>query len=575
MMISSVTLMTTGVFVVGGAGLRRQMPGPTRTSGFEGDGRGKGVGVPGELEATTPTLIVADAGAANLTPEYTSSILTDPDTPDDSALTTNAFSCADGEFLIAADPSVVDHFYTDRRDTYTVKLIQCISWECSDGEQSEPPGSLDFNTDAASTSTTPAGNVGVASFTGAITGVAARYLPYPECASTRRGGVVTDTVRCYHFGAMSFSGYDTLAGGRMTVGSFGDDAYFSDAAGAIETFTECAEGSFANGFLMGADGTGLLELRLVCAEHVPGVCEPPGFGSGGAETPAPAAVTATPSPSGGQSNDDGGVGGDSESNESGWPPSWWVDGDTTGAVLIVGGVGGFVALGLCCHLLRACARKVCGFGFTDFDGNWGEVENEQDDNCGGDGGGRGAVGVAGTWDTSGGGGGESRVGYGRVGNGYAGGGGWFGGRGSGGDGVNGNWGDADCDDTVAGEYRYDGYGAPSAAAAAAASPMGPFSPTFRGGNGSNNHHQETPMNTPASPAGGGGGAGYSHNSRFSPLAVSTSDGLFSPPRIETPTAPARDDIEDEQLQAAIAASTPQRSAGVGDLALPLAVPVPD
>ena len=27
--------------------------------------------------------------------------------------------------------------------------------------------------------------------------------------------------RCYHFGVMSFSGYDTLAGGRTTVGVFG------------------------------------------------------------------------------------------------------------------------------------------------------------------------------------------------------------------------------------------------------------------------------------------------------------------------------------------------------------------
>lgn len=229
-----------------------------------------------------------------------------------------------------------------------------------------------------------------------------------------------------------------------------------------------------------------------------------------------------------------------------------------------------MAIGLCCHLLRVCARKVCGFGFTDYDGNWGEVENGQDDNGGG---GRGAVGVAGTW-AAGGAGGDDRVGYGGVGNGY-GGGGWVGGRGGGGGGggVNGNWGDAECNDNTAGEYRYDGYGVP---AAAAAYPTGPFSPTFCGGNGGNNLHRVTPMNTPASPAGGGGVGGYYHNSRpFSPLALPTSDGMLSPPRIETPTAPAQGDIEDEQLQAAIAASTLRRVAGADDPVLPVAVPVPD
>lgn len=69
------------------------------------------------------------------------------------------------------------------------------SWTCSDGQQSELPGSsLDFYTDASSTSPTAAG-AGVASFTAAITGVTARYLPYPDCASLSRGGVVTDAAR--------------------------------------------------------------------------------------------------------------------------------------------------------------------------------------------------------------------------------------------------------------------------------------------------------------------------------------------------------------------------------------------
>ena len=315
------------------------------------------------------------------------------------------------------------------------------------------------------------------------------------------------------------------------------------------------------------------------------------------ETPAPAAVTPAPSTTdnnddrddyygGGDDDDDNGGDGDvgGESSGSGWPPSWWVDDDETGAMLIVGGVGGVAALGLCCHLLRACARKVCCFGFTDYDGNWGEAENVQDDDGGGGGGGSGggreAVGVAGTWEA---GVGDGRAGYGRVDNGRWGG-GWVRGRGGrggggGGGGVNGNWGDADCNYNAAGEYRYDSYGAPAAAAAAAACATGPFSPTCYNTNGSSNHHHRvTPMNTPASPAGDGGG--YFHSSGpTSPFAVPAPVGLLSPARIVTPTAPARDDIEDEQLQAAIAASTLQcvrgRGSSADDPVIPVAVPVPD
>ena len=230
-----------------------------------------------------------------------------------------------------------------------------------------------------------------------------------------------------------------------------------------------------------------------------------------------------------------------------------------------------MALGLCCHLLRFCVRKVCCcFGFTDYDGNWGEVENGQGDDGGG--GVPEAAGVAGTWDA---GGGDGRAGYGRVRVGY-------GRTGGSGGGVDGNWGGASCNNTATGDYRYGAPGA--AAAAAAASPSGHFSPTF--GNG---HHRVTPVNTPGNPSGGGG---YYHaNSRpVSPSAVSPSggygggvpagsgDGFLSPPRLETPTAPARDDIEDQQLQEAIAASRQQRVGGgtaAEGAGLPVAVPVPD
>lgn len=34
-----------------------------------------------------------------------------------------------------------------------------------------------------------------------------------------------------------------------------DDAYFGDTAGAIETLTECADDSYATGFVMEADNT--------------------------------------------------------------------------------------------------------------------------------------------------------------------------------------------------------------------------------------------------------------------------------------------------------------------------------
>jgi len=43
-----------------------------------------------------------------------------------SGLTSYEFACADGEFLVEAEPSVVDHQYAVRRDTYSVKLIQSI-----------------------------------------------------------------------------------------------------------------------------------------------------------------------------------------------------------------------------------------------------------------------------------------------------------------------------------------------------------------------------------------------------------------------------------------------------------------
>lgn len=59
--------------------------------------------------------------------EYASSTLADPDNPEDTEPpSTYEFRCADGEFLVEAEPSVIDHTYTERRNTYSVKLIQYI-----------------------------------------------------------------------------------------------------------------------------------------------------------------------------------------------------------------------------------------------------------------------------------------------------------------------------------------------------------------------------------------------------------------------------------------------------------------
>lgn len=58
--------------------------------------------------------------------EYAPSTLADPDIPEDNPPSTYEFRCADGEFLVEAEPSVIDHTYTQRRSTYSVRLIQYI-----------------------------------------------------------------------------------------------------------------------------------------------------------------------------------------------------------------------------------------------------------------------------------------------------------------------------------------------------------------------------------------------------------------------------------------------------------------
>lgn len=61
---------------------------------------------------------------------FSSATLADPDWVVEhdggSGVESHEFACSDGEFLVAAEPSVVDHVYAVRRDTYSVKLIQSI-----------------------------------------------------------------------------------------------------------------------------------------------------------------------------------------------------------------------------------------------------------------------------------------------------------------------------------------------------------------------------------------------------------------------------------------------------------------
>lgn len=69
-------------------------------------------------------------------------------------------------------------------------------WTCSDGSQSQSSEDSGFSTDAASSTWTPTyGAATSAAFTAAVTGVSARYLPYPDCATMGRGGTITDTDR--------------------------------------------------------------------------------------------------------------------------------------------------------------------------------------------------------------------------------------------------------------------------------------------------------------------------------------------------------------------------------------------
>ncbi|CAN0143165.1 unnamed protein product, partial [Ectocarpus sp. 12 AP-2014] len=112
---------------------------------------------------------------------------------------------------------------------------------------------------------------------------------------------------------------------------------------AVDTYTVCDPNSYATGFFMWRDERGMLELQLRCAEYVPGICEPPGLGSGEEEGVGeggsdesedvgdgggPAPTTPSPSQQRNATNDD---------DDSDWPPSWWIEtGGSAGTALLVG-----------------------------------------------------------------------------------------------------------------------------------------------------------------------------------------------------------------------------------------------
>jgi len=205
-----------------------------------------------------------------------------------------------------------------------------------------------------------------------------------------------------------------------------------------------------------------------------------------------------------------------------------VDGDENGAALGAGlALGALLALAACCSLAKACLRKLFCCGFGDYDGEM-------------------AGGMAGSWDVgriNGGGAGYGRGVFSRGGPG----------------GVNGNWGDAS---NAANDYDYTGYGAPNLTCPT----MGPSSPTF-GGVGSGRVFPSSPT------FGGGGDVG---NGLYP--APSFPEGVLSPPRLKTPTAPPlQAGVDDERTNAAIEASRQRHDwdASAVESGLPVAKPVPD
>ncbi|CAM9196365.1 unnamed protein product, partial [Ectocarpus sp. 8 AP-2014] len=356
-----------------------------------------------------------------------SSVLTDPDwgdadwNDDDGTYYYSEFSCGDGEFLVEAEPSMLEHSYTSMRDTYSVKLVQSIRWTCSDGSQSQSSEDSGFSTSGASSTWTPTYGAATSSaFTAAVTGVSARYLPYPDCATMGRGGTITDTDRCYHFGHQSFTGDDVLDGVAYenSVGLFGDDGYFDETTTtAVDTYTVCDPNSYATGFFMWRDGEGMLELQLRCAEYVPGICGTQGSARGRrrlAKAETTRARTSTTEEK-------------HRHRQLLRPPSSATPPTTTTtpigrrpggskpaapALLVGAALPALIAAVLVCLLLKACIRKTC-CGFGEYDGNWDTAaESDQDgfgrangnaggSGSGGGGGGAGQVGVGGSWARSG------------------------------------------------------------------------------------------------------------------------------------------------------------------------------